>query len=98
MAVFLALGVNILLTLTGLTAAFGAYHQVVEKQYGSFLAPVLFHSAANICVFIIGYDQRVLERIIVPVNCVIFMLISFFVFYIMLEMRKKYDIFFRKMN
>lgn len=163
-AVFLALGVNMLLALTGITEASDAYHAVAEKQYGvafgvgiivygilsplaeeivfrgliynrmkryfntvlsvivcgvlfgvyhgnlvqgiygcilgiaitytyelygSFFAPVLFHSAANVCVFMIGYDQKVLEGIMTPVNCVIFMLISFSAFYLMLKMRKK---------
>ena len=166
-AVSLALGVNILLTLTGLTEASDAYHQVAEKQYGvafgvgiivygilsplaeeivfrgliynrmkryfntvlsvivcgvlfgvyhgnlvqgiygcilgiaitytyelygSFLAPALFHSAANVCVFIIGYDQSVLEGIIVPVNCVIFMSIAFFCLCFMIKLSKEADV------
>ncbi|MBR6770218.1 MAG: CPBP family intramembrane metalloprotease [Lachnospiraceae bacterium] len=43
--------------------------------YGSFAAPVLFHAAANICVYTIGYHQQ-LQRLITVRNGVIFMLVA----------------------
>lgn len=46
------------------------------EKYGSFLAPVLFHSVANVSVFIAGYNQEVMTAVLTPVNCVIFMIIS----------------------
>lgn len=44
--------------------------------YGSFLAPVLFHSVANVIVFIAGYDQKLLSYVVTPVNCVILISVS----------------------
>lgn len=39
------------------------------ERYGSFLAPVLFHAAANGAVFIAGYDGIVKGNIVTPLNC-----------------------------
>lgn len=46
------------------------------EKYGSFAAPVLFHSLANLSVFIVGYDSKRMSDITTPLNCVIFMTIS----------------------
>lgn len=165
-AVSLALGSNILFTLTGLTASSEAYGEIAAKQYGvafgvgilvygilsplaeeivfrgliynrmkrsfrpslsiivcgilfgiyhgnlvqgiygcilgiaitfsyelcgSFFAPVLFHSLANVSVFIAGYDQRILNGMVTVPNCIIFMTISAAGLFLMVKMRKKQD-------
>ncbi len=46
------------------------------EAYGSFWAPVLFHGAANACVFAAGYNQEVLQGLMTPLNCMIFLIIS----------------------
>lgn len=46
------------------------------EKYGSFAAPVLFHSLANLSVFIAGYDRQRMGGITTPLNCAVFMTIS----------------------
>lgn len=47
------------------------------EKYHSFAAPVLFHSLANISVFVMGYRQDVFQKLLTPLNCIIFLIISF---------------------
>lgn len=58
------------------------------EKYGSFLAPVLFHSVANICVFAAGYDQKVVAKLFSPINCAVFMIISILSFFIIRKTTK----------
>lgn len=44
--------------------------------YGNFLAPVLFHSVANISVFIAGYRQDILKELVTPLNCLLFLTLA----------------------
>lgn len=46
------------------------------EHCGSFLAPVLFHAAANAAVFAVGYDGIVRGNIVTPLNCAVFLGIS----------------------
>lgn len=46
------------------------------ESYGSFLAPVLFHSMANGAVFVAGYDGIVKGNIVTPFNCAVLLGIS----------------------
>lgn len=48
------------------------------EWYGSFLAPALFHSIANITVFIAGCDKLVKGDIMTPLHCAACMAISVF--------------------
>lgn len=58
------------------------------ELYGSFLAPVLFHSAANISVFAAGYNSSVMNAIVTPVNCVLFLAVSAASLILILKMPK----------
>ena len=41
------------------------------ERYCSFLAPVLFHAAANGAVFTVGYDGIAKGNIVTPLNCAV---------------------------
>jgi membrane protease YdiL (CAAX protease family) len=72
---------------------FGGYHgNLVQGIYGcilgiaiafsyelfrSFTAPVLFHSLANLSVFIVAYSSQGLAGMMTVLNCLIFLTISF---------------------
>lgn len=49
---------------------------LMYEWYGSILAPILFHGAANVSVFVMSYDAEVFRGIVTPLNCVIFLIIS----------------------
>lgn len=46
------------------------------RRYQSFVAPVLFHSVANISIYVGFHDASVVEMAVTPFNCVIFLAIS----------------------
>lgn len=48
----------------------------VYELYGSFAAPLLFHSMANLSVFIAGYGGKGMGGVVTSVNCAIFLAIS----------------------
>lgn len=45
----------------------------IYQLYADFSAPVLFHAAANISVFIVGYRQEVLTKLMSPFSCMLFL-------------------------
>ncbi len=83
---------------------FGGYHgNLVQGIYGcilgiaiafsyelfrSFTAPVLFHSLANLSVFIVAYSSQGLTGMMTVLNCSIFLTISFASFVFMWKLKK----------
>ncbi len=59
------------------------------EWYGSFFAPVLFHAAANIAVFIAGYGKAVKGNLVTPFNCGIFMTIAVLDLFVIWKTGKK---------
>lgn len=58
------------------------------EWYGSFLAPVLFHGAANICVFVVSYDTAFYDSVSSPILCLISMAVSLLCLGVIVRMRK----------
>lgn len=59
------------------------------EWFGSFLAPFLFHAAANTAVFLAGYDKVIKGNIVTPLNCAVLLAMSAAVLYAMRKTRQK---------
>lgn len=84
---------------------FGVYHgNLVQGVYGfilglaitamyecyhSFAAPVLFHAAANVSVFVLGYRQEAFVRMLTPVYCALFLGASVLCLLLILRLRRR---------
>ena len=71
---------------------FGAYHgnivqgfyggilgillAICYEVYGNFLVPIVFHSIANLGIYILSYNHTFKQQMISPLNCVIFSTIA----------------------
>lgn len=49
---------------------------LVYEWYGSLRAPVLFHGAANLCVFMLSYDAEVYDGLQTPLSLIVCMVIA----------------------
>lgn len=54
----------------------GTVITLIYEWYGRIWAPVLFHGAANVAVFVISYDTQVFQRMVTPLNGALFLMLS----------------------
>lgn len=96
-------GLNV--AIIGSSAIFGLYHgnavqalygfilgvfmAVLYERYGAFIVPVLLHSAANICIYVISSDVTWQQVVLNPAVCIVSGVVSGILLWVALFYKKK---------